>query len=78
MSIFKIQWHLVWQHTPVFLPREYPGQRSLVGYSPQGRKEPDMTERLHLLTSYVYASLQSLPLSGFNTFPAFQSKSCAD
>ena len=26
------------------------GQRSLVGYSPRGRKESDMTERLHLLS----------------------------
>ena len=32
---------------PVFLPRESHGHRSLVGYSPQGRKELDMTERLH-------------------------------
>ena len=30
----------------VFLPGEFRGQRSLVGYSPWGRKEPDMTERL--------------------------------
>ena len=33
-----------WQPTPVFLPREFHGQRSLVGYSPWGRKELDMTE----------------------------------
>jgi len=26
------------------LPGESPGQRSLVGYSPQGRKESDVTE----------------------------------
>ena len=25
-----------------------PGQRSLVGYSPWGRKESDMTEQLHI------------------------------
>ena len=31
---------------PVFLPREFHGQRSLVGYSPWGHKESDMTERL--------------------------------
>ena len=31
----------------IFLPRESHGQRSLVGYSPRGRKELDMTERLH-------------------------------
>ena len=35
------------QPTPVFLPAESHGQRSLVGYSPGGRKELDMTEQLH-------------------------------
>ena len=30
--------------TPVFLPGESHGQRSLEGYSPQGCKESDMTE----------------------------------
>ena len=30
------------QSTPVFLPRESHGWRSLVGYSPQGHKEPDI------------------------------------
>ena len=29
--------------TPVFLPGESHGRRSLVGYSPRGRKEPDTT-----------------------------------
>ena len=32
-----------WQPTPVFLPRESHGQRSLVGYSPWDHKESDMT-----------------------------------
>ena len=31
---------------PVFLPGEFHGQRSLVGYSPLGPKESDMTEQL--------------------------------
>ena len=35
-----------WQPTPVFLPGESHGQRSLAGYSPWGRKELDMTEWL--------------------------------
>ena len=35
-----------WQPTPVLLPRESHGQRSLVGYSPWGHKESDTTERL--------------------------------
>ena len=33
--------------TPVLLPGKSHGQRSLVGCSPWGRKELDMTERLH-------------------------------
>ena len=32
------------QPTPVFLPGESHGQRSLAGYSPRGHKEPDMTK----------------------------------
>ena len=31
----------------VFLPGEFHGQRSLIGYSPWGGKESDRTERLH-------------------------------
>ena len=34
---------------PVFLPGELYGQRCLVGYSPQGRKELDMAEQFSLL-----------------------------
>ena len=40
----------LWQPTPVLLPRKSHGQRSLVGYSPWGCKELDMTERLHRLS----------------------------
>ena len=36
--------HYLWQPTPVFLPGESHGLRSLVGCSPQGHKESDMTE----------------------------------
>ena len=36
-----------WQSTPVLLPGKSHGQRSLVSYSPWGRKESDATERLH-------------------------------
>ena len=32
----KIPWRRKWQPTPVFFPGESHGQRSLVGYSPQG------------------------------------------
>ena len=36
-----------WHPTPVLLPGKPHGWRSLVGYSPWGREESDMTERLH-------------------------------
>ena len=41
-----------WQPTPVFLPGEFYGQRSLVGSSPWGCKESDTTERLALTHSW--------------------------
>ena len=34
----KIPWGRKWQLTPVFLPGKSHGQKSLVGYSPWGRK----------------------------------------
>ena len=43
----KIPWRRKWQPAPIFLPGKFHGRRSLVGYSPWGRKESDMTERLH-------------------------------
>ena len=42
----KLPWRRKWQPTPVFLPAESHGQRSLIGYSPLGHKESDTTERL--------------------------------
>ena len=45
-----------WQPTPVFLPGEFHGQRSLVGYSPWGRKESDVTVQL----THTHNSLTSL------------------
>ena len=41
----KILWRRKWQPTPVFLPGESHGWRSLVDYSPKGRKESDTTEQ---------------------------------
>ena len=40
----KIPWRRAWQPTPVFLPGECSGQRSLAGYSPRGHKQLDMAE----------------------------------
>ena len=40
----KIPCRREWQPTPAFWPVESHGQRSLVGYSPWGRRESDTTE----------------------------------
>ena len=40
----KIPWRRAQQTNIVFLSGESHGQRSLVGFRPQGRKESDMTE----------------------------------
>ena len=55
----KIPWRRQWLPTPVFSPGEFHGHRSLVGYSPWGCKESDMTERLththtHTHTQYMW------------------------
>ena len=42
--IRKIPWRREWLPTPVFLPGESNGHRSLVGYSPWGHTELDRTE----------------------------------
>ena len=41
------------KNTPVFLPGKSHGQRSLVGYSPWGCRELDMTERLSRQTGVL-------------------------
>ena len=46
-----------WQPTPVFLPGESHGQRSLADYSPWGCKELDMTERLIHTHTHTHTTL---------------------
>ena len=70
----KIPWRRKWQPIPVFLPGESHGLRSLVGYSPRGRKESDRTERLHfhfhlLLGRKVNTNLDSILKSRDITSP---------
>ena len=43
----KIPWRRKWKPIPVFLPWKSHGQRSLVGYSQWGHKQPDTTEHTH-------------------------------
>ena len=52
----KIPWRRAGQPTPVLLPGEFHGQRSLAGYSPRCLKESDMTERLTL--SFTFCSMK--------------------
>ena len=56
----KIPWRRKWQPTPVFLPVKPHRQRRLVGYSPQGYKESDMTEHTYTHVAFVYLLLPIL------------------
>ena len=56
----KIPWRRKWLLTPVFLPGESHGQRSLTGYSPWGREESDTTEWLTLSLSLNNLTLSTL------------------
>ena len=63
-------WRKKWQPTPVFLPGESHGRRSLVGYSPWGCTESDTTEatwekkkKLFPLTASCVKSNQELVFS---------------
>ena len=42
--VCKSPWRRAWQLTPVLLPGESYGQRSLMGYSPRSHKDSDTTE----------------------------------
>ena len=56
-SIWMYIWRRKWQPTPVFLPREFHGQRSLVGCNPWSHKKLNTTEQL--THAYVYIYTQS-------------------
>ena len=63
--IRKIPWRRAWQLTPVILPGEAHGEKSLVGYSPRGGKESDMTEPLTLSLSRCHDLQNASVLSSF-------------
>ena len=44
----KLPWRREWLPTPVYLPGEFPGQRSLAGFGPWGCKMSDTSEQLTL------------------------------
>ena len=58
--VWKIPWRRKWQPTPVFLPEESQGRRSLVGYSPQGCKELDTMGWFHFTSLHVVSLPKSL------------------
>ena len=76
----KIPWSGKWQPTPVFLRGKSHGQRSLVGYSPWGRKESDVTEHafihMHSATSHMFTELSTYSIistaQALASWPMFQ------
>ena len=61
----KIPWRRKWQPTPVFLPGESHGQRSLAGYSSSPGKQWDRTEATeHCTCGSQIMQKQMLPAEG--------------
>ena len=65
----KSPWRRKWQPTPAFLPGTSHGQRRLVGYSPWGHKESDMTE---WLSTHTHTHTHTHILILFYSYPAAQ------
>ena len=51
----EVLWRREWVPTPVFLPGKFHRLKRLVGYSPWGCKELDMTDKVILNLEYVVA-----------------------
>ena len=64
--VLKIPWKREWLPTPIFLPGESYGERSLVGYSPWGHKESETAKQLTL-------SFSTFSVSFINIFNSFSS-----
>ena len=57
----KISWRRKWQPTPVFLPGESHGQRSLESSSPQGLKRvrhDGATEHVHMHIPFIVTDME--------------------
>ena len=71
----KIPWRREWQLTPVFWPGESHGQRSLVGYSPWGCTELDLSEQTQYTKKRKRKGLRKfLKRLQLNTFPTWERK----
>ena len=53
----KIPWRRAWQPTPILLPGESHGRKSLLGYGPWGDKESDVLKQLSMHThkQHIYS-----------------------
>ena len=65
--IGKFPWRRAWQPTPIFLPGESHGLKSLAGYNPWGCKESDSTEE----AENTYTHRNASPLSHWWPFALF-------
>ena len=60
-GVGKISWRREWLPTPIFLPGEFHGQRSLVGHSLWGHRDSNTTEQL---ITHAHTEASELLLSG--------------
>ena len=67
--VTRFCWRREWQPTPVLLPGEAHGQRTLVGYRPLDGQELDTNERLTLLTTTTPSKEHLLLLAALPTPP---------
>ena len=58
--VFGQNWRRKWQPTPVLLPKQSHGHRSLVVYSPCGLKKSYMTEQLNTNSLVKYTEFSKL------------------
>ena len=71
----KVHWRRKWQPTPVFLPGESHGQRSLVGYSPWGNRvghnwaymQPPLTKLCHSSCLHTLSIFYTSVIGSFNS-----------
>ena len=68
LSLGRFSWRRKWQPTPVLLPGKLHGLRSLVGYSPWGHKESDMSELLHFHFLIPEAKSSSSEITNLTSF----------
>ena len=68
----KIPQRREWQPALVFLPGKSHGQRSLVGYSPQGHKESGMTESTQHTCTHLYGTIKLIIMEFYKGSSCFQ------